>query len=53
MWHLDFDRVYGAGDPAAPFMKWAFDGYYFHTQGHLAPDLPTEGLEILLRLVRC
>jgi sulfide:quinone oxidoreductase len=37
--------------PAAHFMKWAFDGYYFHTQGHLPPDLSTEGLEMLLRRV--
>lgn len=38
--------------PAAHFMKWGFDGYYFHTQGHLPPDLATEGLEMLLRRVR-
>ena len=35
--------------PPAHLMKWAFDGYYFHTQGHLPPDLASEGLEMLLR----
>jgi len=33
----------------AHLMKWGFDGYYFHTAGHLPPDLATEGLELVLR----
>jgi len=35
--------------PAAHFMKWGFDSYYFHTAGRLPPDMATEGLEMLLR----
>ncbi|MHB1594073.1 MAG: NAD(P)/FAD-dependent oxidoreductase [Streptosporangiaceae bacterium] len=34
---------------AAHLMKWSFDSYYFHSQGHLPPDLGTEGLELVLR----
>jgi sulfide:quinone oxidoreductase len=34
---------------AAHLMKWTFDSYYFHTKGHLPPDLATEGLELVLR----
>ncbi len=37
---------------AAHFMKWTFDSYYFHTKGHLPPDLATEGLELVLRAVK-
>ncbi|MDA8284652.1 MAG: FAD-dependent oxidoreductase [Actinomycetota bacterium] len=37
---------------AAHLMKWSFDSYYFHTKGHLPPDLATEGLETILRKVR-
>ncbi len=33
----------------AHLMKWGFDEYYFHTAGHLPPDLATEGLELALR----
>jgi len=36
----------------AHLMKWGFDGYYFHTAGHLPPDLTTEGLEFVLRETR-
>jgi sulfide:quinone oxidoreductase len=32
----------------AHLMKWTFDDYYFHTKGHLPPDLATEGLELVL-----
>jgi len=32
----------------AHLMKWGFDSYYFHTKGHLPPDLATEGLELVL-----
>jgi sulfide:quinone oxidoreductase len=35
--------------PVAHLMKWGFDEYYFHTAGHLPPDLATDGLEHLLR----
>jgi sulfide:quinone oxidoreductase len=35
---------------AAHLMKWTFDSYYFHTKGHLPPDLATEGLELVLRV---
>ena len=34
---------------AAHLMKWSFDSYYFHSKGHLPPDLATEGLELVLR----
>ncbi len=34
--------------PMAHLMKWGFDEYYFHTAGHLPPDLATEGLEFVL-----
>lgn len=37
--------------PAAHLMKWGFDEYYFHTAGHLPPDMATEGLEFVLREV--
>jgi sulfide:quinone oxidoreductase len=37
---------------AAHLMKWSFDSYYFHTKGHLPPDLATEGLEFVLRTAR-
>ena len=37
--------------PAAHLMKWGFDEYYFHTAGHLPPDMATEGLEFILREV--
>ena len=33
---------------AAHVMKWGFDEYYFHTAGHLPPDLATNGLELVL-----
>jgi sulfide:quinone oxidoreductase len=36
----------------AHMMKWGFDEYYFHTAGHLPPDLATEGLELVLRELR-
>lgn len=35
--------------PVAHMMKWGFDEYYFHTAGHLPPDLATEGVELVLR----
>jgi sulfide:quinone oxidoreductase len=35
--------------PVAHLMKWGFDEYYFHTAGHLPPDLATDGLEHVLR----
>ncbi len=35
---------------SAHLMKWGFDGYYFHTAGHLPPDLATDGLEMALRV---
>jgi sulfide:quinone oxidoreductase len=34
---------------SAHLMKWGFDNYYFHTAGHLPPDLATDGLEMALR----
>lgn len=37
---------------AAHLMKWSFDSYYFHTKGHLPPDLATDGLELVLRTAR-
>lgn len=38
--------------PLAHLMKWGFDNYYFHTLGHLPPDLMNEGTEALLRRIR-
>lgn len=38
--------------PVAHLMKWGFDSYYFHTAGHLPPDLATEGLEFVLRQLK-
>ncbi|MGC8510428.1 MAG: NAD(P)/FAD-dependent oxidoreductase [Acidimicrobiales bacterium] len=35
--------------PAAHLMKWGFDEYYFHSAGHLPPDMATSGLELLLK----
>ncbi|MDA8317674.1 MAG: FAD-dependent oxidoreductase [Actinomycetota bacterium] len=37
---------------AAHLMKWTFDSYYFHTKGHLPPDVATKGLELVLRGVK-
>ena len=34
--------------PLAHLMKWGFDEYYFHSAGHLPPDLATNGLELVL-----
>ncbi|MGC8510939.1 MAG: NAD(P)/FAD-dependent oxidoreductase [Acidimicrobiales bacterium] len=34
---------------SAHLMKWGFDSYYFHTAGHLPPDLAADGLELALR----
>ncbi len=34
---------------SAHLMKWGFDSYYFHSAGHLPPDLATDGLEMALR----
>lgn len=38
--------------PLPALMKWSFDSYYFHTHGHLAPDLLGEGTSALLRRIR-
>jgi len=38
--------------PLAHLMKWGFDSYYFHTRGHLPPDLLNEGTSALLRRIR-
>lgn len=38
--------------PLAHLMKWGFDSYYFHTRGHLPPDLLGEGANALLRRLR-
>jgi len=38
--------------PLPALMKWGFDSYYFHTRGHLAPDLLGEGTSALLRRIR-
>jgi len=35
--------------PLARLMQWGFDSYYFHTRGHLSPDLAEEVLLDLLR----
>jgi sulfide:quinone oxidoreductase len=43
----DIDLTFSG--PMAHLMKWGFDEYYFHTAGHLPPDLATDGLEHLLR----
>jgi len=37
---------------AAHLMKWSFDSYYFHTKGHLPPDVATKGLELVLRMAK-
>lgn len=38
--------------PLPHMMKWGFDSYYFHTRGHLPPDLLNEGTGALLRRIR-
>ncbi len=35
--------------PAAHLMKWGFDEYYFHTAGHLPPDMASDALEFMLK----
>ena len=38
--------------PIAHLMKWGFDEYYFHSAGHLPPDMATNGLEFVLEQVK-
>jgi sulfide:quinone oxidoreductase len=38
--------------PLAHLMKWGFDEYYFHSAGHLPPDLATSGLEFVLEKLK-
>lgn len=35
--------------PIAHAMKWTFDSYYYHTHGHMPPDLLANGTEAFLR----